>query len=275
MVDGVLVLVPAPAGLLRGDGLSHFVTVGPAALALLHGSTDSDPLVRHLEWRSIWGQAHWGDRVQLIDGEGTLDAPFGFEAFVPWLRSLPLAEHTVDLGCGFGRAAVELPAHEVVALDLAFDALRMARSLSAGEAVRLAVRQHGRHYRWATVAGRAAPHVRWICADILDPPLVPESFDRVVSLNTLDSVSDPSVAVSVIQRLCAPGGEVIVGSPFAWQSHLTPDDERPEGDPVAWLLACFGEGWTVLETREIPWWLPRDGRSSLTYRSFVLRARKG
>src|SRR5262249_60671861 len=64
------------------------------------------------------------------------------------------------------------------------------------------------------------------------PPLVPGVFGRVVALNLLDAVASPRQLLSVLDGLCRPGGEIIVSSPYAWQSSVMAEHERlGGGDP--------------------------------------------
>ena len=77
-----------------------------------------------------------------------------------------------------------------------------------------------------------------LCGDALDPPLIPGMFGRVVALNLLDSVRHPRRLLGVVDGLCAPGGEVILSSPYSWQSNVMHDHERFGGaDPAAELVA--------------------------------------
>ncbi|MBC7977734.1 MAG: hypothetical protein H7138_22375 [Myxococcales bacterium] len=120
-----------------------------------------------------------------------------------------------------------------------------------------------------------------ICADALDPPLVPGAFDRVVALNLIDSVASPRQLLAVLDGLCAPGGELIVSSPYAWQSSVMADDARIGGlDPGADLTAILRDGvglsarYRIEDEAELPWTLRRDSRSSASYAIHYLRARK-
>ena len=172
-------------------------------------------------------------------------------------------------------------ADEVVALDLHFGALRRAKALLAGESVRYARRMAGRHYAPATTRGERADNVTLVCGDALDPPLVPGEYERVVALNLLDSVARPSRLLSVLDALCAPGGELILASPYAWQSTVVHEDDRlGQHDPAAHVGAILREGtglgakYDILDEAELSWTLRRDARSEVRYRTHYLRARK-
>jgi hypothetical protein len=171
----------------------------------------------------------------------------------------------------------------VVGVDLHFGALRRARRLLAGESVRYPRRVVGRCYAAATVAAGslATSTVDLVCADVLDPPLVPGNFGRVVALNVLDSVRRPAQALAVADHLCSVGGELLLASPFTWQSGIVDEDARLGGDdPAAALRALLERGaglsaaYRVEEECDLDWWLRRDARSAHLYTVRWLRSRK-
>ncbi len=121
-----------------------------------------------------------------------------------------------------------------------------------------------------------------VCGDALDPPLVPGWFDRVVALNLLDSVRRPRQLLTVMDGLCARGGEIILSSPYAWQSGVVDEDARLGGaDPAAEVARILREGdglsgrYAIEDEAELPWTLRRDARSAASYRVHYIRARKG
>jgi 2-polyprenyl-3-methyl-5-hydroxy-6-metoxy-1,4-benzoquinol methylase len=106
-------------------------------------------------------------------------------------------------------------------------------------------------------------------------------FDRVVALNLLDSVASPRQLLSVLDGLCRPGGELIVSSPYAWQSSVMADAERLGGhDPAGALAALLQSGselaarYEIEDEADLPWTLRRDARSCASYSIHYLRARK-
>jgi SAM-dependent methyltransferase len=146
-------------------------------------------------------------------------------------------------------------------------------------------RRVGRYYQPALVPPLLRPakmgRVVLLCGDALDPPLVPQQFGRVVALNLLDSVRSPAQLLSVIDGLCQPGGEVLLGSPYSWQSGVVDEDGRLGGaDPAAALRQLFTAGsgldgpYTVEHEAELPWFLRRDARSVQSYLVHTLQLRK-
>lgn len=288
VVDGIPILLADPIGFLVNE-ISAIVERDLApevAAALVATGPDDAPYPRLLEHLSIYLDAHWGDRAEPPpDGPGP--TPTGARALIDRIatraREAPVAD-AVELGCSVGRFLAELAtgAERVVGVELQFGALRRARRVLAGERLAYARRVAGRHYARATITPTApTANVTVVCADALDPPLVPEHYDRVVALNLLDSVRHPRQLLSVIDGLCAPAGEIILSSPYSWQSGIVADDERlPTADPAAELTRILraGEGlrrpYRIEDEADLPWTLRRDARSAVAHRIHYVRARK-
>jgi SAM-dependent methyltransferase/uncharacterized protein YbaR (Trm112 family) len=289
VIDGVPLVLAEPAAYLRAEPATIVERdLAPDVVALLVAEGPDDaPYPRLVEHLSIYLDAHWGDRAEPPpDGPG---AGFGMRAIVDKIaeRAAHRVGLAVELGCSTGRIIAELAAgaDHVAGIELSFGAIRRARRLLDGERVAYPRRMIGRRYLAASTAAgdRAVPAARrmLVCGDALDPPLVPGMFDRVVALNLLDSVPHPRQLLSVIDGLCRPGGEVILSSPYTWQSAVMADAERLGGlDPARDLAAIFrggvglGARYEIEEEAELPWALRRDARSAASYAIHYLRARK-
>ncbi|HEX6836076.1 MAG TPA: methyltransferase domain-containing protein [Polyangia bacterium] len=274
IVDGIPIVAPDPEAHLLKWG-AELVDGAPEALA------------EHL---SIYLDAHWGDHANPPPTSGIHQAlneftdPGLIKRLINACRDGGRVGRAVELGCGPGRALYELAgaAEVVVGVDAQLAGLRWARRILDGEAVDYQRRIVGRHYAAARIEPRArVDNVTLVCADALDPPLVPQSFDRVVALNVLDAVLSPPQLIAVVDGLCAPGGEVILASPYAWQSGIVADEHRFGGDdPAAALRRRLVEGtglearYTVEDEADVPWTLRRDARSAVVYQVHWLRARK-
>jgi len=268
IVDGIPVVAP--------DVDAHLQKWGAE---LVDGQPDA--LAEHL---SIYLDAHWADRAtpelikRLINSEDVI------KRLINSCAAGGRVGRAVELGCGPGRAVYELAATAdvVVGVDAQLAALRRARRLLDGESIDYGRRIVGRHYETVRVAAPArVDNVTLVCADALDPPLIPQSYDRVVALNLLDAVVSPPQLLAVVDGLCAPGGEVILASPYAWQSGIVADEHRFGGaDPAAALRRRFVDGdglearYRVEDEAELPWVLRRDARSAVVYQVHWLRARK-
>lgn len=258
VVDGIPVILDAPA-------IEPDPDVAPdAAAALVANLADDAPYAHLLEHLSIYLDSHWRDANPLAAR----------------LQELAHVALTVELGCSVGRIVHELArsSDHVVGIELSLPALRRARRLLAGDTLPYAQRQLGHHYAPATITGTATPNVTLVCGDALDPPLIPGAYDRVVALNLLDSVRSPRQLLSVIDGLCAPNGEIIISSPYAWQTSIV--DEPLPYDPAMALIRILeagdrlGSHYHVVESTDVEWTLRRDARSSVSYRVHWVRARK-
>ena len=284
IVDGVPLVLPDPAAYLGGEIAAVIERdLPPETVAqLVLAGPDDAAYARLVEHLSIYLDAHWGDRAAPPpDGPAEAFGAGALAAKIAERRTRPVAR-AVELGCSAGRFVAELAAGaaHVVGVDLQFGALRRARRLLAGERLGYARRVTGRHYAAAHAAAGdralAAERTTLVCGDALDPPLAPGMYDRVVALNLLDSVSQPRQLLAVLDALCAPGGELILASPYSWQAGITPDAERlGDADPAAALRAHLAAAGFLLEDEaELPWTLRRDARSAATYCVHYIRARK-
>jgi len=266
VVDGVPILV-ADTRAIDIVGAIEAELPAEVAAALVAAGPDDAPYPRLLEHLSTYLDAHWGDRA---------DPPAGFAAgpIIAKLADRPHVEQAVELGCSTGRIVAELAqrADYVVGVDLHVGSLRRARRLLDGETLIYNRRVIGRRYATATVAAgdraMSASRRALVCGDAL----VPGIYDRVVALNMLDNVSHPQLLLSVMDGLCARGGEVILSSPFSWQSAIVEESEiLDEAGVAAWLV---GRGFVIEDVAELAWPLRRDARATFAYCVHYLRARK-
>lgn len=242
------------------DGVPRITPGATAAPEVLDEQT--------LEHLSVYLQADWVDA-----GAAELHARIAARA------SEPVAE-AVELGCSTGRIVAELVkgAQHVVGLDVNATVVSRAKRLLDGETIAYQRRIVGTTYEPGEVSGTALDLSRFtlVCADALDPPLVPQHYDRVVALNVLDAVPHPRRLLAVMSGLCAPGGELIIASPYQWHVGVVAEEERFGGaDPAAELVRMLTSGgFAIEEQAEVPWELRRNARSTITFQSHYVRARK-
>ena len=94
--------------------------------------------------------------------------------------------------------------------------------------------------------------------DLCAPIDRPETFDVVICEQVIEHVIDPTAAAHNLRDLCAPGGHVIVSTPFLVRVHELPlyrmhDYWRFTPRGLRRLLECTG-----LEVREVGSWGNRD-----------------
>ncbi len=278
LIDHVPVVHPRAAELVSQPG-GAVVPLAPEAEALLAaGDPAYDEALDHL---STYLDANWSDRAQPpVDGP----AARGGEALWQRLaeRAVAPVRSAIDLGTSVGRGAFELArgAASAIGIDVRLMSLRRAHRIVTGERVRYARRRIGHHYGPAVIEGPAG-QAHFVCADALDPPFLPGSFDRVAALNLLDAVPRPMQLLRVLDGLCAERGEVIVTSPFAWSSGVTPAEAQTGGaDPAGWLRRTFEQGagltsrYGVEDEADLEWWLRHSARAATLHRVYYLRVRR-
>ncbi len=275
IVDGVPVVVAHLTALAAHEPLG-FCGEPPAELwALLAAAGPDDaPWARAAEQLAVWMDAHWAPSSSETDPLGS-----SMEPLLQKVRER--AAHRVatalDVGASVGRIAYELAttAELTVALELHLGAARRARRILAGERVAWLARGLGRAFTPQLLdGGFARPSVLTICADALDPPFAPASFDRLVAFNVLDSVRSPGRLLDVLDGLCRPGGELLICAPWAWQSHIVDESERWTKPREELHKRLGARGYTVEDEAQLPWRLRRDAQSATTYLVDYVRAKK-
>ena len=233
---------------------------------------DDAPYARLLEHLSIYLDAHWGDRAEPPpDGVGSALARDRRPARARCRASRSPSSSAAASG-GSSPSSRRLPITSS-AIDLQFGAVRRARRLLDGERVAYARRVIGRRYydRARSRAGdlRVRERRRSLCGDALDPPLDPAIVRSRRRAQPARLGRHPRQLLSVIDGLCAPGGELILASPYAWQSSVMHEAERFGGaDPAAALARILVDGtglmarYAIEDEAELPWTLRRDARST-------------
>ncbi len=164
------------------------------------------------------------------------------EGHVPWDDPLPppeileLAEtrppgRALDVGCGFGRAAIYLAQRgwTVVGVDFIPQAIDEARRRAADAGV--------------------AERTRFVVASATDLTFLAPPFDLVIDVGCAHSFADDMLRRygDELARLLAPGGEYILHARL--RDSETAGEERPHGLEVATLLALLADDF-VLERQE-------------------------
>jgi SAM-dependent methyltransferase len=90
---------------------------------------------------------------------------------------------------------------------------------------------------WASYTRLAYPEF-----DLCDPPATHEGhYDLVICEQVLEHVENPVIAVGTLKTLCAPGGMLLVSTPFLIRIHRYPTDFwRFTPDGLRKLLECQG-----------------------------------
>lgn len=149
----------------------------------------------------------------------------------------------LDAGAAAGAFTRLLAAHveRAVGLEIAFDRARRAREDLLGE-------------------GR---HAAFVAADAETPPFAAGAFQAALALNLLDVVGRPRRLLDALARCLAPGGVLVLTTPFEYAQSRTPLEEQIDEEE---LVPALGERFEILDDRpRIPWHLPISERHHDVY----------
>ena len=140
---------------------------------------------------------------------------------------LPSGARALDLGCGVGGLTFELARYcgEVVGIDLSRRFVAAGRELQRRGRIRYDRIEEGALTASAVAivpAGIDRSRVRFERGDATALRADLGVFDLVVMANLLDRVGDPLRCLSQLPSLVAPGGQVVISSPYTWLPEYTP-----------------------------------------------------
>ena len=265
-------------------------------LADCHGPGSPFDAVR--QHRSTYGWDHWGDfdPAEQSPSEGALARPGSIVRLLSAGLELagPLPEGPIlDLGCAAGRASFELAAASsapILGYDLSYAMLGIAAGVLIHGVARYPRRRvglvHDRRRFAAEPPGRE--RVDFWAGDALALPFGAGTFGTVVALNLLDCVPSPRDLLAEIARVLAPGGKVLLASPYDWSSgataleawlggHSARGEETGASEVVLRDLLTPGahpasiDAFEIIaEQDDLPWRVRSHDRSATEYRVHLL-----
>ncbi|MHC4135364.1 MAG: methyltransferase domain-containing protein [Planctomycetota bacterium] len=177
----------------------------------------------------------------------------------------------LDVGAACGRITFDLAADHAAAwgVDLSHTLVAAAREVQATGRARYRTVVEGDLSRAWDVAVQAAPNARFAVADALDLPFCDGHFATVVALNLVDRVPDPVRALDELGRVTAPGGTLLVGSPYTWLDSFTPRARwlggfARDGAPVRGadaVRAHLAPAFTFVREDQLPFFIAHHARS--------------
>jgi len=250
-VRGVPVLVPdARAFLVRhGLGPSPFSrTVQPDPLPI----DAPDPLTPHLppgRWpKDLLPVGDFGAWVELL-GERCPDA-----VCADWGHAHAPDGPALDAGCGVGGMARRMAeaGRSVCAFDRSPAAVLLARDLVSGNLPTVYVplaRSAAREVAWPHGAQAG---VQWAIADVLVPPLPPESFAWIHLGSVVDMVDGgPEAVIDAVSPLLMSGGLLTIATPHDEDRPPIPGTPDPTED-LRHILDALGLH-VIAQDRAVPW----------------------
>jgi SAM-dependent methyltransferase len=219
------------------------------------------------------------------------------------------ASRMLDLGCAVGRTSFDLadahPQALVLGIDIHLGLLRLAHAAARGS-VCYPRRRIGLVYdrrRFAVAFAGAARVDFWAC-DALALPFAPAVAELCLALNLLDCVLDPRRLLQGMADATAPGGRILLATPYDWSTRATPleawlggHSQRAAhgGAGEAFLHALIGDApdadpfladpppadphavqglARIAEQAEWPWATRLHARSAVQYRTHLLALRR-
>jgi len=203
----------------------------------------------------------------------------------------------LDLGCSVGRGSFELAARTgrmVLGIDLHYSMLRLASTVLRERRVRYSLRRVGLVYDRREFPAKVASDENvdfWAC-DATALPFAPGLFGMTTAMNIIDCVHSPHSLLASVEQMLAPGGAAILASPYDWAPGATPveawfgghSQRSPlRGDSKAMVRSLLTPGARpdslehleiINERDDLPWHVRLHNRSTMTYRTHLLAARK-
>ncbi len=184
------------------------------------------------------------------------------------LRHLRPAQtrRALDLGCAVGRSSFELARDfsEVVAIDFSARFIAAAQAMQREGEMRFQAAREGQavdDFHVALPGELARERVRFKQGDACALPSGLGVFDLVLMANLIDRVPDPARCLAQLPAVVAPGGVLIITSPYTWLEEYTPRDrwlDQGAGTRAA-LQEKLAPSFTLAHAFDLPM-LIRDHR---------------
>ena len=240
-----------------------------------------------LQLLATYAPAHWGNHTQPRLPAADLS---WIDAWLPTDMALPPGPILV-LGAGAGGELSHLHRGDraIIALDASLPLLTCAAT-AAQPGSSLPFRPAAGELALATLhlpapARAALGRTILCCANALDPPFAAGTMAAIIACNLLDSVSNPLTLLGQCEALLAPGGALLLSSPYHWRDEVTPVDRRPqrlwpagvdihdgmEALLTGQVLPGFLSNLKMLRSeRDLPWMVTLHPRAAVRYSMHVI-----
>ncbi len=137
----------------------------------------------------------------------------------------------LDLGCAVGRFSFELAGvlDEVIGLDSSRPFIQTARRMAKDYRIETRVRETGAQFRVCRLVllkPLRRSRVEFRVGNAMDLACFPNRAFQVISaINLIDRLPRPRAFLRQLPRLLAPGGQLLLTSPFTWLEEYTPSRE--------------------------------------------------
>jgi SAM-dependent methyltransferase len=161
----------------------------------------------------------------------------------------------LDIGCAVGRFTFELTrvADEVIGVDNSKRFILTARSIAERRSIKTHIHESGAKFsscRLLLPKGVRPSKVRFQVCDAQKLEIfAKKSFDIVAAVNLICRLSSPLAFLNQLPRIVAPGGQLVIASPFSWLKEYT--SPREWFTPTA-LEGCLHPFFELVQRRDLP-----------------------
>jgi len=212
-----------------------------------------------------------GDPLEALLGDRTPPLASRFPFAVRELWEARPDGIALDVGAAVGRVTFALARDHrlAIGLDLSPLLMRGAQRVQREGVARYSTIIEGDLREEHEVAVAAPSNACFLVGDALHLGFSDAAFDTVVALNLIDRVPDPARALDELARVIAPGGTLIIGSPFTWLPAFAARDHwlggfSRDGEPVRGIdtvRAHFRDEFEVQDERRLPFFIPHHART--------------
>ena len=192
-----------------------------------------DPVYEDPKILSEYLLFHYGTAEEILPGnEGPRDALFFPVRSVTELLPPDQAQvnRALDVGCAVGRSAFELArvAGKVHAVDFSRAFIEAAQGVAAERAISFSYAVEGEITQPSTarVPEGIDPHrIEFRVGDAMNLPVEWSNFDVVHAANLICRLPEPRRFLDRLPDLVAPGGTLLLCTPWSWLETFTPRDK--------------------------------------------------
>jgi putative 4-mercaptohistidine N1-methyltranferase len=143
------------------------------------------------------------------------------------VEELPAAATALDLGCAVGRSSFELArsCKRVVAVDSSHTFIAAAKRLQQAGQLEYTILGEGAQQVTCLAnlpEGVSPERVDFRRRDVMEFARTSEPFDVALAANLLCRLSDPRAFLTLLPKMVAPKGQLILTSPYSWLEEFTP-----------------------------------------------------
>jgi SAM-dependent methyltransferase/uncharacterized protein YbaR (Trm112 family) len=200
-----------------------------------------------------------------------------------WIKDLKSRPLLAELGCGTGglRWKIDPLVCGYVGVDSSFSSIALARSMQSAKTIEIpGDLLFGTTSRKVQInLPETQSFADFVVGDLRAPPLAPETWDCVVSMNTIDMLERPENLPEVQKGLLRSGGIAIQSSPYVWHPRVAKNLRKKWGSHlnsahlIEKIYSSVGLSPSRSELR-VPWLFFKHDRQLEIYWTHLFSATK-